>query len=447
MQEEKVRRPYFTVLFLLIFFIVMMGGFILFVLTIMGVVIPEAPQIDIKEAVNKALSGIGLYLFGLAATIFVSLILSLIIAKTIEGWIVRFLDRRLIPGIEEEGEPTELLGKEVYETQPGERFEKLARPDWGVTHAGNTLPFAIKASGIGAVIGTLLALIASIVALALKAFGTEFPLIWAILLTFLIAGALVYRGFIPQYERVEWLRQNTLYILFTRTLVNIAAGESAPGIVTGRASDPKRLDTPLSEIRELEVATNPAKILSGFPTNRIWDWFLDFMGSVRGVRTFYIKSRFESHDILLHVPHGGGFRKVMEHLAIESKELADDQQYIRSVARKLEHGEPGDSTWTRESGLSQSQEWTQSRTAHLGESKIINLFQLKYAKQRWDDNGRPINRDGPEDEGGLVSLASRIPGSRGGTEIATSGPKSPPPSFLDKKLEDEIRRLPRLPRR
>lgn len=376
------------------------------------------PGIDLSSFAIRVVALLGIYLLVLTLVLFGSVLSTLLIGLVLQRPVIRFLDVRMLPGVGEENELKETTGMETYTTKPGEQFETIIQPSWWATHAKNTLPTINQSIGKGVKIAVILSSIGFSITLLLRILGISFPFIHAILLSLLVVFPIILATTLPKYWREEWLRDNTLYILFTHTLINLQAGIAEIGILlgSGSVSDPKRQDTTLLEIGEIDSATNPRAFDKSYPNYKLFgtipihNWFLDILGGSEGLRTLFIRShRLEAQDILLHIPHGNGFRRVMSSLIKKSRELTKKLERVEERAHDIMLGEAGDESWSIERGEEEAKEFKRTRTAGLVTPQTYNLYTLKYKKRRWDQNGNPINRREVEDETGQVRLAPHTP--------------------------------------
>lgn len=254
------------------------------------------------------------------------LALVILITVSLNPFVQQFLDKRTQP-------------REEWTTKPGERIEKVERPDYSSTTlrqmVESSLPTIVFAFVIILVLvplgGTLV-----------TGTGTMASLVrWLFVLCIVGIGLSFLR--IPiEYWSMEWYRNHTILIILTANILYVKARISLMGLLTGKGALPKISHTEMNKTGEVKVVADPQDLDPKFHTGLIHDLWVARRNAQNGVATLNLLSFFkEATDTVLYLPQANGISKIIESLRGSSGIQAANIAQLRQIFTK-EQGTPSD---------------------------------------------------------------------------------------------------------
>lgn len=321
-----------------------------------------------------------------AALILVGVVLVIALKRGQES-LLAFLDRKWLPTTKPVEEDSE-FSRQWYRTELGERHEMTRAETWWTGAFIKTLkPFFASMT---------VAIVLSAVVYALL----PVPLIISIILVFVVTFLCLVLGTIPAYLNAEWLRRNTLVIVFTHNVFYVRAHSGGLiGLLTGKSEDVTRDVTPMELVKEIKLATDPRRLTDPDTDHRdLKNTFFDLLGSskrrrfdpfrslARGVRTVFLPSFFKgASNTFLSIEQGETFVGVLDTLGRRSQEIKGYLREVNSAAAKLIIGDPKDANWSVEAARVSTEDFKVQRTAHFVQSYPVNLWSLREDPGVWDE--------------------------------------------------------------
>lgn len=326
------------------------------------------------------------YLASQAVAVDLGSVVLVIILKRFQERLLAFLDSRWLPSTKPVEEDAEFK-RQWYRTELGERHEMTKVETWWTgTFTKSLKPFFAS-------IAAAIVFSAAVYAL------TPVPLSISVIFVFTVTVFCQTVGTIPAYLNAEWLRRNTLVIVFTHNVFFLRAHSGGLiGLLTGKSEDVTRDVTPMAMVKEVKASTDPRRITN--PDKEYKDLrntFYDLLGSSKrrrfdpfkrlalGVRTVFLPSFFKgASNTFLSIEWGETFLGILETLGRRSKEM---KEYISEVGREADHiliGNRDDSDWQLAAVQERSIDFKAQRTAHLAPSYPVNLWSLKDNPGIWD---------------------------------------------------------------
>ncbi len=308
-------------LLLFMFVLCSAGVFVILSLSMIGVEVPMASDFTLPKMGNVFLSAFFLFLAVIA-----SQVVSFWFAGGVKGKVHSFFDSRWLP---RKG------SAETYTTSFGERLEKVVSQSYyGTTvwdMATKTIPLAFTVSFIAG----------AVVLIAIRLAG-GFP--WLAVLPLVLVINLIV---IPvSYWHTEWVRKYTKFIVFSFNTLYIKARTPVLSLFFWRGTLPQKSETPISGIKDTQIAADPQQFDPKFRTSWARDQYISWLSEKTGLRTLFIRSKTnEAEDTLFWVDRGPGLDKILRYLRDKVPQVQMERTYIQQNAVRLRTGNGEDKDW------------------------------------------------------------------------------------------------------
>lgn len=286
------------------------------------------------------------------------------------SWWINLVNR-LVP--EERGEQQELPKPPgLYETKEGEVFLGMHFPDWWAITVWNTgkssFGVMVMAAGFAFSVG-FVGLLVNI------SFTVR-------LLPYIVLAMTAFVTVTYLYLANEWSRLNTMWLIFSDTLIYLKGKFSLLGLLLGWGSDVIQKETPVKPLADTDMAVNPHDIDPTIQVSWFYETYLEWLATVRGVTTVILRNYFQNaEDKFLSFSRVSDIRSQMGKAVMVSTGRKAFQMGLQSEAAKIAVG-AGQTDWSYERGQEAARALIATRSGHLKKPARINLFSLKQMKLR-----------------------------------------------------------------
>lgn len=350
----------------ILFFTLCAGiGFGVFALGSIGVEIPLLANAGTPRGGTFVLN----FVLLLVATI-LSQVFSFWVAKATRKKVFRFFNHQWLP---KQGTA------ETYTTEYGERLEKVALASFLGTVvwklATQTVPVAFL---ISIILGGLVMIVSGYANLPPIVFG---PLI-------VLATNLVILS--TSYWVQEWKRRYQKLVVFSTRIFYTNVRTPLSALIFGIGNLPKASETPMSEIKDDQVAADPQDYSANFKTSWLRDLYTSWLSKKNNIRTLFLRSKTnEAEDIVVWIDHGSGVKKLLTELKRKASQLSTEQSYIDRETLNLRMGDSYDVNWSRHRTEEEARLFAERYKQISDTPKIYDLYWVE-DPGLYDDDGNAV---------------------------------------------------------
>lgn len=370
--------------------VIFLVGFVLLVGSVLIVFVTGAPLSEVLPdlpigSINRIL---GLQIL----TTLMSFILVLLASRLFQWPVIEFLDRMLPKRKRTPSPPkpsrteklsnwlvpeTEMVnveqspstyGDEIHQTVEGEQFISGPHfPDWWVTTFWDVMVVSIPALALGNLISLSVSLttgVGNVVTLS--------PIILATLIS------------IPlRYWGSEWSRLTHMLFITTHNYIKWVADFSWFGFIFGRGFDLDVRTTPMAQVRDVDSASVPRKLIPTMHLSRIYEAWVELWADRRKVGTIVIRSHYrEGQEVFLNLTNAPMVRALLNYARQMYDEITGDLATLDREGDKYMVGSPEDDLPPYPERKSRVENWRQERVKELRHAEPHTIDLLERRAQR-----------------------------------------------------------------